>query len=310
MENTAPLYVQLKVQLILTIKRCNFLPYLSRIIAKADSDTLKKLYTINMRFQLAMTRSCTIPHESLQTMERTEIVVGRIVAPEFYMGGPGSQDILKGHFKCSREWLVAKLNMVLNDCCRVCRESKEEDDLEEAELVQQVTLRLTKGLPKPFTENDKTHELTVLFHDDLSARNILVDKNGVATAVLDWELASAFPLYKACQLLKFLDGTKQMQMTTQEGFRCDENRGIGEEFWEYMQDYEKIQLRQVFLEEMERVEPAWVKEYRRSTVKADFESAVDIADSGWLQESDQWMAGPAGRGSMRDLVKAAKEINR
>lgn len=181
-ENTAPLYVRLKVRLILTIKRCNFLPYLSRIIAKADSDTLKKLYTINMRFQLAMTRSCTIPHESLQTMERTEIVDGRIVAPEFFMGGPGSQDILKGHFKCSREWLVAKLNMVLNDCCRVCRESKEEDDLEEAELVQQVTLRLTKGLPKPFAENDKTHEPTVLFHDDLSARNILADKNRVVAA--------------------------------------------------------------------------------------------------------------------------------
>ncbi|OCK88441.1 uncharacterized protein K441DRAFT_700596 [Cenococcum geophilum 1.58] len=220
---------------------------------------------------LAMTRSCTIPHESLQTMERTEIVDGRIVAPEFFMGGPGSQDILKGHFKCSREWLVAKLNMVLNDCCRVCRESKEEDDLEEAELVQQVTLRLTKGLPKPFAENDKTHEPTVLFHDDLSARNILADKNRVVAA--------------ACQLLKFLDDTKQMQMPAQEGFRCDKNREIGEEFWEYMQDYEKIQLRQVFLEEMERVEPAWVKEYRRSTVKADFESAVDIADSGWYKKA-------------------------
>jgi hypothetical protein len=161
-------------------------------------------------------------------MERTEIVVGRIVAPEFFMGGPGSQDILKGHFKCSREWLVTKLNMVLNDCCRVGRESKEEDDLEE--LVQQVTLRLTKELPKPFAENDKTHEPTVLFHDDLSARNILVDENGVVTAVLDWELASVFPLYKACQLPKFLDGTEQMQMPTQGGFQCDENREISEDF--------------------------------------------------------------------------------
>ena len=77
--------------------------------------------------------------------------------------------------------------MVLNNCYRVCRESKEEDNLEE--LVQQVTLRLTKELPKPFTENDKTHEPTVLFHDNLSPRNILVDENGVVTAALDWELA-------------------------------------------------------------------------------------------------------------------------
>jgi len=36
---------------------------------------------------------------------------------------------------------------------------------------------------------------------------------------------------------------------------------------------------------MERVEPAWVREYRRSTVKADFESAVDIADSGWYKKT-------------------------
>ena len=45
--------------------------------------------------------------------------------------------------------------------------------------MQQVALRLTKESPKLFPENDETHEPTVLFHDDLSARNILVDENGV-----------------------------------------------------------------------------------------------------------------------------------
>ena len=39
------------------------------------------------------------------------------------------------------------------------------------------------------------------------------------------------------------------------------------------------------MEEMERVKPAWVKEYRRSAVKADFASAVDIADSGWYKKA-------------------------
>ena len=32
---------------------------------------------------------------------------------------------------------------------------------------------------------------------------------------------------------------------------------------------------------MERVGPAWVKEYRRSTVKADLEFAMDIAEGEW-----------------------------
>lgn len=67
-----------------------FPTYLSRITTKADRDTPKKPYTINMRFQLAVTRSCTIPQESLQTMERTEIVVGRIVTSEFFMGAKTS----------------------------------------------------------------------------------------------------------------------------------------------------------------------------------------------------------------------------
>lgn len=67
----------------------------------------------------------------------------------------------------------------LNDCCRVCHESRDEDDLEEAELVQRVALGLTEGSPKLFLENGKTHEPTVIFHDDLSARKILVDENGV-----------------------------------------------------------------------------------------------------------------------------------
>jgi Phosphotransferase enzyme family len=84
--------------------------------------------------------------------------------------------------------------------------------------VQQVTLRLTEELPKPFTENDKTHEPTVLFHDDLSTRNILVDENGVVTAVLDWELASVFPLYKSCQLPKFLDGPNKCKCLPREDF--------------------------------------------------------------------------------------------
>ena len=74
--------------------------------------------------------------------------------------------------------------MVLNDCCRVCRESKDEDDLEEAELVQQLALRLTKELPKLFLENENTHKPTVVFHDNLSARNILVDENGAGWASL------------------------------------------------------------------------------------------------------------------------------
>ena len=60
-----------------------------------------------------------------------------------------------------------------------------------------------------------------------------------------------------------------------------DRRGI----WECTQDYEKIQLRQVFLEEVERVKPAWIKKYRRSTVKADFESVGDIADSGWYKKA-------------------------
>lgn len=36
---------------------------------------------------------------------------------------------------------------------------------------------------------------------------------------------------------------------------------------------------------MEWVDPAWVKEYRRSTVKADFEFAMDIADSEWYKKA-------------------------
>ena len=49
-----------------------------------------------------------------------------------------------------------------------------------------------------FCDCDQDLELSMLFHDDLSQQNILVDDNGILAGVVDSECVSALPLWRAC----------------------------------------------------------------------------------------------------------------
>lgn len=78
------------------------------------------------------------------------------------------------------------------------KESKDdEDDLEEAEDAIKVVKRLLKLLPSVFPSSTDTSELFVLFHDDLSMQNILVDGDGEITGIIDRECVSTLPLWRA-----------------------------------------------------------------------------------------------------------------
>lgn len=43
-------------------------------------------------------------------------------------------------------------------------------------------------------------------------------------------------------------------------------------------EYEQTKLRLLFVSEMERLQPAWVEEWKNGALKADFEAAVHNSD--------------------------------
>lgn len=230
---------------------------------------------------------------SAHTASQTSFVVGRIVSMQFFWADHISQDVPRGPFKSSQEWLSARLLFHQNDCERTLRTSDDEDDLEDAKKTSQIVRRLFSLLPSTFQPiSEGCTEPTALLHGDLSRENVLVDQDGKLTAVVDWECVSALPLWKVCQLPVFLEGRERSEMPVKDNYALDENEEVNELFWDHLLEYEQTQLRRVFLNEMQRIEPAWSATYYTSSNqrKADIELAIEHSDSEFcFKLLDEWL---------------------
>jgi Ser/Thr protein kinase RdoA (MazF antagonist) len=124
----------------------------------------------------------------------------------FFWGDHITQDISRGLFTKSEDWLRARLTLVLADQEKILITSYDEGDIEDAEEAKSITQRLLKLLPSIFPPSANVSGESVLFHDDLSMQNILVDDDGKITGVIDWECVSALPLWRAFELPILLTG--------------------------------------------------------------------------------------------------------
>ncbi|KAL2022146.1 hypothetical protein VTK56DRAFT_5975 [Thermocarpiscus australiensis] len=239
--------------------------------------------------------------------------VRRIVSASFILAGHAHEDVSLGPFKSSKDWLLARLALTEIDCrrrlSRVLKaahnddgkrvtahedtedeqkveeseeEEEEEDDPEELEQTMDIIARLRNRLDEFFPGEDPEPEPTMIVHDDLSRHNILVSEEGVLTAVVDWECVSALPLWFACQLPPFLQGKPLDQEPIKAMYRHDENGEVAKLYWEHLDNYELAQLRRLFLEEMQKLEPGWVDIYESSQRQGDFELAVAGCDDSFL----------------------------
>ena len=95
------------------------------------------------------------------------------------------------------------------------KDSDDEDDIEDAENAKNIDI-LPSIFPKSETES------TVLYHDDLSMQNILVDEMGKLTAVIDWECVSALSLWRACQIPVLLQGRGLDEEPRRKDYAVDE----------------------------------------------------------------------------------------
>ncbi|EJD38210.1 kinase-like protein [Auricularia subglabra TFB-10046 SS5] len=234
------------------------------------------------------------------------IDVGRIVSLPFFWDQRAEQDVPRGPFRSSADWLSARLSLVMIEAAQTLATSADEDELEEAGKTQALGRRLVALLPKVFPPDETADpELTVIHHDDLSFHNILVDDDGKLTGFVDWECVSALPLWYACQLPSFLQGKPRMERPDIANYYIGE---YGRDMYdEHMREWEQTQLCGVFLAEMARVCPEWIEQHRAGLLRADFELAVACCDSELSRRRvDRWAddveAGAEPYVSLRDRL--------
>ncbi|TFK48903.1 hypothetical protein OE88DRAFT_1663161 [Heliocybe sulcata] len=211
--------------------------------------------------------------------------IGRIVSVDFFRDKHLEYDVPRGPFHSSHDWLSARLAIILNDAADVLQNSSDEDDLEDAKVSKDLAQRLFALLPSFFPPSTESPEVTMLRHDDLNEHNILLDGHGKLTGIVDWECVSVLPVWKACQLPHFLITRDRMECPDVSRYMVDEDGRPNQLYFEHLIEWEKTRLRDLFLVEMEDVQPEWVeiRPALESKRRAEFESAVTYTSDNFFR---------------------------
>ncbi|KAK3687169.1 phosphotransferase enzyme family-domain-containing protein [Podospora appendiculata] len=234
---------------------------------------------------------------------------GQIVSSVFFSGAHYHYTIPRGPFRSSHDWLRAHLNIIIKEHTTALADTKPEDadDREYAEGILRVARKLLRLLHKIFPAIVSPPERTVLWHDDLSLMNILVDDDGRVTAIIDWECVSTMPVWVASQMPEFLRGATREQRPDRnrytdvsdrgsdvaffgEGLEDSlDNEGKTELYWIHLMEYEQTQLRKVFAARMRQLRPGWDMDVVEAALKVDFLGAVNRCGAGfYLRRIEQW----------------------
>ena len=214
--------------------------------------------------------------------------VGRIVSMQFFWGNHIHQDVPRGPFSSSREWILTRLALYEYECCASLKRhereerdgmnSDDEDELESAERTLDIVTRLKPLVDRIFPADQPGEEQSVFLHHDLSNHNVFVDDEGALTGLLDWEYVSAVPLWKACDFPSFLVEKPREVKPNQAAYDLNDEDSA-DDYWRYLKEYELTNLRRVFLDEMARLEPEWMEIFNASQMRRDLDYAVLYCDS-------------------------------
>ncbi|KAL2148632.1 hypothetical protein VTH82DRAFT_2186 [Thermothelomyces myriococcoides] len=260
-------------------------------------------------------RSGTHPHAGGGAPEP-----GPLVSSFFFSGQRYHYPISRGPFSSSHDWLKAQLNVIVREHTAALAEAKTDIDRDYAKSALRVARKLLRMLHRIFPSVVHPPERTVIWHDDFSLRNILVDNNGNITAVIGWECASLMPRWVASQVPEFLRGAVR---ETEPDRNCytdvdkraargaattaindgndnnddndDDDDGLDNEgktelYWIHLMEYEQTQLRKVYAARMRQLRPDWDLEVEESALKVDFLGAVTRCAAGfYLRRIEQWV---------------------
>ncbi|KAI0846652.1 kinase-like domain-containing protein [Daldinia vernicosa] len=147
---------------------------------------------------------------------------------------------------------------------------------------------------------NKPCEPTMLWHDDISLDNILVDENGILVGIIGWSCVSCLPLYEACQLPAFLHQTWDRPLEPLTPYSITRaHLDLNKEVWTYgikLRQHHITLLRQVFIDEMMQRCQEWVDVFYNQKHRRDYEAAVQNCDNEFAYKIvEEWVGAAEGR---------------
>ncbi|KAJ5513098.1 Aminoglycoside phosphotransferase [Penicillium fimorum] len=227
--------------------------------------------------------------------------VGRIVSLQFLWDSHIHQDVNRGPFRSSKDWITARLLFNENDCHSTLSKNSAGDPDSDAEcevedaartlkIIEKLKVLLPLVFPTDDDDDDDDLEPSMISHDDISRQNILVDDSGKLTGLLDWECVSAVPLWKACDYPSFLEQRPRLSEPDIKIYKPSDDDDPSELYFEHLWEYETTLLRDIFIDEMRRLDAGWVEVFEKSQIKRDFDYAVQYCDSEFsAREIKEWI---------------------
>ncbi|CAF9916958.1 MAG: hypothetical protein HETSPECPRED_003058 [Heterodermia speciosa] len=238
-------------------------------------------------------------------------LLGQVVSMGFFWDKHIVQDIPRGPFLTSQQWLRSRLLLTQSDANAVLANSCDEDELEDAEVTRDLVSRLTECIPRYFPSEvqDGGSLVCCMHHDDLSWHNILVDqKNGSLVGIVDWECVQFVPIWKACRIPDFLQSPPRSEEPKYSSYQHNDDGTPGEGYIRHQREYESTVLRTVFLERMAQVDPSWIKLYEASGEKLDLCFCVESCDNSLCFEIiRKWLDNQAAGGEYYSLLNEAMQ---
>lgn len=250
----------------------------------------------------------TLLGENVAAASTSCFTPGRIVDPMFFMGHHFDYDVPRGPFRSSHDWLESYIAIIAKEKTDEMNEAEDEEDKEDAERNIRVARMLADLLPKIFPMTQNPPERTVLWHNDLSLHNIMVDHEGAITAVIDWECVSAMPFWTATMMPKFLYGADREEKPDRDQYADEtpesmaarhqtdtddelDNEGKTELYWIHLMEYEMTLLRKVYSDHIARLWSGFDEAMAEGLLKTDFYKAVVYCADGWcLKRVERWVS--------------------
>ncbi|KAF9764061.1 hypothetical protein IL306_002904 [Fusarium sp. DS 682] len=128
------------------------------------------------------------PFHTIGTLKGTELqpIPDRIVSMMFFWGSHYNFNVDRGPFRSSYHWLSSLISIMIQDKVEEIAKAEDEEDREDAIYNLRIAQELSLLLPKIFLPEPDPPEPTILWHDDLSLPNIIVDENNYLEAIIDW----------------------------------------------------------------------------------------------------------------------------
>ncbi|KAF3066419.1 hypothetical protein GL218_09115 [Daldinia childiae] len=211
--------------------------------------------------------------------------VGVIVSPEFYMTDKQNNDHGRGPFRNSAEWLKIRLDMKYKNCLAILNANA-------VLRAKHIIDRLKRLRERLF--DSTLFEPTVLTNCDIGPTDIMMNHNRLV-GVVNWEHTSALPLWKGCELPKFLQGITRTKEPDERDYLDEQGEwlaGARDDFAKHVLQWSRTMLQKMFLDEMSRKCPQWMAIYNSpiTRLRKDYDVAVSSCDNPATQAAiEKWL---------------------